>query len=54
MDEKTQNLVTAIRSLMQAMTDEQRLEIIAAVESGYCNSCGAKMTHVQCAACNDE
>ena len=54
MDEETQKHVTALRSLMQAMADDQRLEVITEVESGYCNSCGAKMTHAQCAACNDE
>ena len=53
-EENTANLVDAVREHLATLTDEGRIEFIAACMEGYCQICGTPDLPCFCASCYDE
>jgi hypothetical protein len=55
MNQKWQELVSALRAEMETMQDEERIKVMETLMRGYCSTCGRKEgSHETCACWNDE
>jgi len=52
LDEKTMELILELRSLMEDMTEEQRLRVQQEVMRFFCSRCGSRS--VPCYCCMDD
>ena len=53
-EENAANLLDAVREHLATLTDEGRIEFIAACMEGYCQLCGTPHLPCFCAPCYDE
>ena len=52
MNTETETLVNVLRDRMEKMSDESRLELMAALMEGYCGECGSD--HLPCYCTRDD
>jgi len=52
MDTETEMLIAVLRSRMEKMSDDERMELMHALMNGYCENCGGE--YLPCYCTQDE